>query len=162
MSRPRPSATSLVALALLGVLLGLVGSVVASGRITIGSVLVPWGVALMLVVLPVVVRGCIWQSGSRSAGTAIAAGWLLSTAAVLTFAPGDDVLLPDLPRSWAYIVGGAVLMLVAIVWRLPEGLPELVAAEHVPVDGDVLPGLDVAAPRDLPRADPSGDADGVR
>lgn len=162
MSRPRPSATSLVALALLGVVLGLVGSVVASGRITIGSVLVPWGVALMLVVLPVVVRGCIWQAGTRAAGMAIAGGWLLATAAVLTFAPGDDVLLPDLPRSWAYIVGGAVLMVVAIAWRLPEGLPELVAAEHVPVDGDVLPGLEVGASPDLPRADPSGDADGVR
>lgn len=162
MSRPRPSAASLVALALLGAVLGLVGSVVASGRTTVGSVLVPWGVALMLVVLPVVVRGCIWQAGTRAAGMAIAGGWLLATAAVLTFSPGGDVLLPDLTRSWVYVVGGAVLMLVAVAWPLPEGLPELVAAEHIPVEGDVLPGLDVVGPRDQPLTDPSGDADGVR
>lgn len=162
MTRPRTSIATIVSLVVLGVLIGLVGAVVASARTTIGGVVVPWGTVLMLVVLPVVVRAAVWQSASRAAGMALAAGWFVATGAALTLAPGDDVLLPDSTRTWVYILGGAGLCLIAVMWRLPDGLAELVAAEHDPVEGDVLPGADAGPVPDLPSASPSEDPDGVR
>jgi len=161
-TRPRTPISTIVALAVLGLLLGLVGAVVASARTTVGGVVVPWGTVLMLVVLAVVVRAAVWQAGSRAAGMSLVAGWFLATGAALALAPGDDVLLPDSPRTWVYVLGGALLCLLAIAWRLPEGLAELVAAEREPLDGDVLPGVGTGPIPDLPSASPSGDADGVR
>jgi len=159
--RPRVSAASVAAMAVLGVILGLVGAVVAAGRTTIGSVVVPWGVALMLVAVVVLVRAIVWQSGSKATGLALMAGWLVATGVVLEWAPGGDVLLPDVTRSWVYVVGCTVLGLVAALLPLPDGLAELVAAEqaedveHAPGPGDVLPG----APGLLPPPDAGATGD---
>jgi len=158
--RPRVSATSVVAMAVLGLILGLVGAVVSAGRTTIGSVTVPWGVALMLVAVVVLVRAIVWQSGSKATGLALMAGWLVATGLVLELAPGGDVLIPDVTRSWVYVVGCTVLGLGSALWPLPRGLAELVAeeqqadADHVPGPGDVLPGGPVVPD---PGPGPSGD-----
>jgi hypothetical protein len=150
-------------MAVLGLMLGLVGSVVVAGRTTVGTVTLPWGLVLMLTAVVVLVRAIVWQSGTRATGLALMGGWFAATSAVLVYAPGSDVLLPDLTRSWVYVVGATILGLGAALWPLPAGLADLIAeeqrtVEHVPGPLDVLPGAaGLPVPPDAGPG-PSGDA----
>ena len=35
--------------------------------------------------------------------------------------PGGDVLLPDVPRTWIYLLGTALLLVLAVALPLPRG-----------------------------------------
>lgn len=151
MTTSRANPTTVVLLGFLGVLLGLVGSVVSAARTPVGSVMVPWGVALVVVALGVAVRAALWSTGSRLTAGMLLVGWCLASATVLVVAPGGDVLLPDVPRSYVYLGSAFVVGLGALVWRLPSGHAELLASDHG------------SAPHDLGGAvPPTGDAADVR
>jgi hypothetical protein len=142
-------------MAFLGVLLGLVGSVVSAARTPVGSVMVPWGLVLMVLALGVSVRATLWSTGSRLTAGLLLAGWFVASAAVLLVSPGGDVLLPDIARSYVYLGAAFVLGIIALMWRLPDGHADLLAAQ--------TPGGSFGAESgfgDL--ADPSGDAADVR
>lgn len=161
MSAPREHASTVVLMGFLGVLLGLVGSVVSAARAQVGSVTVPWGLVLAALTLGVAVRAVVWSSGSRLPAIVLLAGWFLATGAVLLISPGGDVLLPDVSRTYVYLGSAFVLGLAAVVWRLPEGHADLLVVEHGhggAVERPLLPGDNV-----LPSySDPSGDAPDVR
>jgi uncharacterized membrane protein YgdD (TMEM256/DUF423 family) len=161
-SASREHASTVVLMGFLGVLLGLVGSVVSAARLQVGSITVPWGAVLAALTLAVALRAVVWSSGTRLPAIVMLAGWFLATGAVLLISPGGDVLLPDVPRTYLYLGAAFVLGLAAVVWRLPDGHAELLEAEHGNRhDGPeqpLLPGDNV-----LPSpSDPSGDAPDVR
>ena len=139
--------TSVVLMGFLGVLLGLVGSVVSAARTSLGPVVVPWGLVLAALTLAVAVRAVVWSTGTRVQGAVLLAGWVVATAAVLLVAPGGDVLLPGITRTYVYLASAFVLGLLALVWPLPDGHAELLETEAALVPGDnVLPAGDLLPP----------------
>ncbi len=147
MNQPAESASTVVLMAFLGVLLGLVGSVVSAARVQVGSVTVPWGLVLAALTLAVAVRAVVWSSRTRLPGALLLVGWVLATSAVLLISPGGDVMLPGVPRSYAYLGSAFVLGLAALVWRLPDGHGDLIASEAALVPGDnVLPSGETPEP----------------
>lgn len=147
MSHPGESASTVVLMGFLGVLLGLVGSVVSAARVQVGSVTVPWGLVLAALTLGVAVRAVVWSSRTRLQGGVLLAGWVVATSVVLLVSPGDDVLLPGIPRSYVYLGSAFVLGLAALVWRLPDGHDDLIASEAALVPGDnILPSAETPEP----------------
>lgn len=161
MSRTRESVSTVVLMAFVGVLLGLIGSVVSAARTPIGSFMLPWGAVLCTATVAVAVRAAVWSSRTRLPGAMLLAGWFVATGAVLLVSPGGDVLLPDIARTYWYLGSAFVLGLVALLWRLPEGHAELVA--H-PGDSDEAeqPSEDELSPAVVLPDEPSGEGSGVR
>ena len=131
-----------------GLFLGVLGVALAAVRTQVHGTFVPWGLVLMLVALPVCVRAAAWFVGSRTGAVAVALGWVAPTMLFASTNPGGDVLLPDLTRTYVYLVGGAVLVLLASVWPLPRGARALVRggvatppAPEQPVGSGDLDGL---------------------
>ena len=155
MTKSRANPTTIVLMGFLGVLLGLIGSVVSAARTPVGSVMVPWGLVLMAVSLGLAVRAALWSTGSRLTAGVLLGGWFVASAVVLVVAPGGDVLLPDVRRSYWYLGLAFVLGLLALVWRLPEGHADLMAEER----GDPLAGPVEGFGDPVP---PTGDAADVR
>ena len=140
-----------VGLAIWGLFLGVLGVGLAAVRTQVNGNFIPWGVALMLVALPVSARAAAWFVGARSGAVAVGLAWVVPTILFSSTNPGGDVLLPDLTRTYVYLIGGAVLVLVACIWPLPRGarafvregvVPQgLVAAETPAAGSEDLGGL---------------------
>jgi len=140
-----------VGLAIWGLFLGVLGVGLAAVRTQVNGSFIPWGVALMLVALPVSARAAAWFVGARSGAVAVGLAWVVPTILFSSTNPGGDVLLPDLTRTYVYLIGGAVLVLVACIWPLPRGarafvregvVPQrLVAAETPAAGSEDLGGL---------------------
>lgn len=111
-----------------GVALGLGGTVFASARVIVRGTTVPWGLVLVLVAVLTCVRGGAWLLGSRRGGALVGLGWVLPTLAFATTNPGGDVLLPDELRTYVYLGGATLLVVLAVALPLPRGTRELVAA----------------------------------
>lgn len=111
-----------------GVALGLVGTVFASARTIVRGATVPWGLVLVLVAVLACVRGGAWLLGSRRGGALVGLGWVLPTLAFATTNPGGDVLLPDELRTYVYLGGATLLVVLAVALPLPRGTRELVEA----------------------------------
>lgn len=161
MSAQREHASTVVLMGFLGILLGLVGSVVSAARVQVGSVTVSWGLVLAALTLAVAVRAVVWSSTTRLPAVVLFVGWVVATGAVLLISPGGDVLLPDVTRTYVYLGSAFGLGLLALVWRLPEGHADLLAYEHAADEAQeqpLLPGDNV-----LPwTAEPSGEGPDVR
>jgi hypothetical protein len=140
-----------VALVVGGLFLGVLGVVLVAVRAPVRGTYVPWGLVLMVVALPVCVRAAAWFVGSRTGALAVALAWVAPTLLFATTNPGGDVLLPDLQRTYVYLVGGSVLTLLACVWPLPSGSRAFVRggpppawiepAAPVPAESDAPDGL---------------------
>jgi hypothetical protein len=96
-----------------GALIGLFGAPAASLRTTIHGVTIPWGVILVVITLGVCVRGASYWMRSKVAGALVTIGWILVTLAYTALSPGGDVILPDITRTYGYLVGGFVVCLLA-------------------------------------------------
>ncbi|MDA8436499.1 MAG: DUF6113 family protein [Actinomycetales bacterium] len=118
-----------------GVVLGLVGTVLTAARAFVRGVTVPWGLVLVLVAVLACVRGAAWLVGSRRGAALVGLGWVLPTLAFATTNPGGDVLLPDVPRTYAYLGGAALIVVLAVALPLPRGTRELVASGRAPGAG---------------------------
>ncbi len=108
-----------------GVFLGAAGAVITAARVVVGTTTVPWGLVLSVLTLALCVRGAAWLAGTRRAAAAVLIGWVVAVLTVATVNPGGDVLLPDLPRTTAFLIAGVALGLLAAVWPLPAGAAEL-------------------------------------
>jgi hypothetical protein len=111
-----------------GIALGLVGTVLAASRTIVRGTTVPWGLVLVLVAVLACVRGAAWLLGSRRGAALVGLGWVLPTLAFATTNPGGDVLLPDVPRTYVYLGGATLLVVLAVALPLPRGTRELVAS----------------------------------
>ena len=165
MTRGRLTITATVGLLVLGLVIGVVGAVVSAARTTVGSVMVPWGLILLLVLLPTFARAVAWSTGTRAAAALFAAGWAVATAAAVIVRPGDDVLFPDGPRATVYVLGGAALLVLAClvpVRRAPE-VPEPLAPEPSALEPSGVatfePAPTAADDAAVPTLDPSGEPD---
>ena len=116
-----PSVLTYVGLLLAGIVLGLFGAVVMASRISVRGVTVPWGLVLSLVTVLACVRGAAWLVGSRRGAALVGLGWVLPTLAFATTNPGGDILLPDLTRTYVYLIGSAVLVVASVALPLPRG-----------------------------------------
>lgn len=110
-----------------GVVAGLFGVALAPLRVTVGSLVVPIGL-LVVVAIPVIARAGAWVVGARLGAGCVAIGWALPTIAFVLAGPGGDVLLPDVTRTWVYLLGTTLLLVLAVSVPLPRGAREL--AEH--------------------------------
>jgi hypothetical protein len=152
---------TLLALAFGGLVLGILGVALASLRTTYAGTSIPWGVLLMLVTVFVCVRGASWLVGTRRGGAAAALGWLAATLLLSTTNPGGDVLLPDLPRTYQYLIGASVLVVLAAVWPLPPGArdiaqqPSLDPTPELPVPDVLGDGQRTVATSGWPSGPPS-------
>ena len=125
----QPSRTlTYVGLLVGGVVLGLIGTVLAAARTVVRGLTVPWGLVLVLVAILACVRGAAWLVGSRRGAALVGLGWVLPTLAFATTNPGGDVLLPDVPRTYAYLGGATLIVVLAAALPLPRGTRELVAS----------------------------------
>ena len=116
-----------------GALLGLFGAPAAALRLTMHGVTVPWGAILAVITLGVCVRGASYWMRSKIAGALATIGWILVTLAYTALLPGGDVLLPDVSRTFGYLIGGFVVCLVATWWPMvkPSDDGTLVSVEDV-------------------------------
>jgi len=133
-----PRVLTFVGLLAGGLVLGLFGTVLASVRTVTHGHTLWWGLALVLVTLLACVRGAAWLVGSRRGAAAVGLGWVLPTIAFSTVNPGGDVLLPDDTRTYVYLVGATLVVVLATALPLPRGARELAAAhrgDHGPDDG---------------------------
>lgn len=107
-----------IAVAVVGLLIGLVGGFVQADRQVAhgpwGAVPVPWGAALVVVVLLVAIRGALWAVRRRSAGWLVFAGWLVGSFVAATASPSGDIAIGCAPgdscvRQWGYLLVAVVL-----------------------------------------------------
>lgn len=93
----------------IGLLVGVVGAFVQAIRTVVAGVTIPWGTAFMLVVLLLVVRGAVEASGSRWAGWATFAGWIVATVVFASEMPWGALVISAGGRQMAYLLGGVIL-----------------------------------------------------
>jgi hypothetical protein len=105
----------------LGVFLGLVGAMLQTFTMRVGSVALPVGAALVLIVTTSVARACAWWAGTRWAAVAFSIGWLGATLMMGTTTPGGDLVLSSGTRQIAYLIVGTMLLSAASGFPL---LPE--------------------------------------
>ncbi|CAB4925638.1 unannotated protein [freshwater metagenome] len=130
MSRPRrPRAAAVVGLLLGGLVLGLFSAVVLPAREEVHGVMIPWGAVLVLVGVGVCARAGAWLTATRRGAALVGCGWLVGALAIATVAPGGDVVLPDTMRTSIFLVGGALLAIIATAWPLPAGVVDLIEAQ---------------------------------
>lgn len=131
---PEPSSPYVVPTPLAHVLLFVVGVVtalfgVALAPVRVGGALVPVGLAVV-VVIPVIARAAAWLTGRRLGAGLVALGWAVPTIAFVLAGPGGDVLLPDVTRTWIYLLATTALLVLAIAVPLPRGARELAEARR--------------------------------
>ena len=124
-----PRVLTYVGLVAGGLVLGFFGTVLASVRTITHGHTIWWGVGLVLLAILTCVRGAAWLVGSRRGAALVGLGWVLPTLAFTTTNPGGDVLLPDDTRTYVYLVGATVVIVLATALPLPRGARAL-AAEH--------------------------------
>ena len=93
-------------------------------RLRLGGVALPVGL-LVVLAIPVLARAGAWVLGARLGAGCVALGWALPTIAFVLAGPGGDVLLPDVTRTWIYLLGTALLLVLAVALPLPRGAREL-------------------------------------
>jgi hypothetical protein len=131
---PEPASPYVVPTTLAHVLLFVVGVVtalfgVALAPVRVGGALAPVGLAVV-VVIPVIARAAAWLTGRRLGAGLVAVGWAVPTIAFVLAGPGGDVLLPDVTRTWVYLLATTALLVLAIAVPLPRGARELAEARR--------------------------------
>ena len=118
---------------LAGALIGLFGAPTAALRSSVNGMTIPWGAIVAVVTLGVCVRGASYWMRSKVAGALMTIGWIVVTLAYTVLLPGGDVLLPDVPRTYGYLVGGFIVCLIATWWPMmkPSDEGTLVSVEDV-------------------------------
>jgi hypothetical protein len=104
-----------------GVVLGLFGTVLMAARVTVRGTVVPWGLILSVLAVLACVRGAAWLVGSRRGAALVGLGWVLPTLAFATTNPGGDILLPDVTRTYVYLLGSALVVVLGVALPLPRG-----------------------------------------
>ncbi|MCU0284355.1 MAG: DUF6113 family protein [Candidatus Nanopelagicales bacterium] len=122
----------LLAVAMVGLLIGLVGGVGQWWTLDVAGVGLPVGALLGIVTAALVVRACAWWVGSRAGAIASATGWLAATLMLGTTSASGDLILSSGTRQVAYLIVGSMVLAACCGFPLlpDEDAPE--AAEGVP------------------------------
>jgi hypothetical protein len=145
-----PSVLTYAGLLLGGIVLGLFGTVLMAARVTVRGVVVPWGLILSMLAVIACVRGAAWLVGSRRGAALVGLGWVLPTLAFTTANPGGDILLPDVPRTYVYLIGSALVVVLAVALPLPRGAAAAAADSraHGTVDASAQAPDDAPEPQE--------------
>ncbi len=92
-----------------GLLVGVIGAFLQAVRTVVAGVTIPWGTALMLIVLLLIVRGAVEVAGSRWAGWAAFAGWIVATVVFASEMPWGALVISAGGRQMTYLLGGVIL-----------------------------------------------------
>jgi hypothetical protein len=109
-----------LALLLLGVMVGVFTAILQAQRIQVGQVWVPTGVVLALAVLVPIARAAAWWLRSRWGAACLGLGWLVATLTLGTSASRGDLILDSGPRQISYLVIGSVLLAACATFPLLE------------------------------------------
>jgi hypothetical protein len=119
-----------------GLVIGVTGAFLQAERFVLsgpwGPVVVPWGVAVVWVVLLLAVRGGAWAIYSRWGAWSVTLGWLVGTVAMSAESPSGDLALSGGGRQMTYLLGGLILASVAAT--LP--VPRRGGSRHRDISGD--------------------------
>ena len=74
-----------------------------------GTVVVPWGAVLAVVVLLSLIRGAVWALRTLVGGWLVLGGWLVATLWAASASPSGDLAISAGGRQWAYVLGGVIL-----------------------------------------------------
>lgn len=102
-----------------GLAVGAITAFTQAHRFVIGTVALPWGVVVSLIILLIVIRGATWLSLSRAGGWMVFIGWLVATVALSLETPSGDVAISGGNRQLAYLIIGAVAGAAAAALPLP-------------------------------------------
>lgn len=119
---------------LVGVLVGIIGGFVQAQRFQLGSIVIPWGAVLVMIVTVIVVRGGAWLAMSRWGGWATFLGWLGATILMSSELPDGSVALSGGGRQMFYLIAGVVLG--AAMASLPVPLRGIGAREPATPSGE--------------------------
>lgn len=92
-----------------GILLGAVGAFLQGSRLLVGGVTVPWGMALSLIALVVLVRAAVDLTGTRWGGWILLLAWIAVTVAFAAELPSGDLVISAGGRQMAYLLGGVIV-----------------------------------------------------
>ncbi|MDA3022102.1 MAG: DUF6113 family protein [Actinomycetota bacterium] len=114
----------LAALFVIGLATGLLGAFVQANRLVTtwpwGQLVVPWGVALVVLLLLILIRGGAWLVRSRLGAWAVLTGWLSGTILMSTQSPSGDLALAGGTQQWVYLLGGVILGSAAATFPVIE------------------------------------------
>lgn len=103
----------LLALALAGLGIGIVGGFVQADRAVVespwGLMVIPWGVVVVLAVLVIAIRGAAWVMRSRWGAWVLFIGWIAGTVLMAGESPSGDTTISAGGRQWAYLLIGVIL-----------------------------------------------------
>lgn len=120
------------ALLVLGLFLGFIGAAIQTYQAALGSVQLPAGAVLVLVVVVLVARAGAWWQGSRLGAVAFSVGWVAATLVMGSETSAGDLLLTGGTRQLAYLIGGTTLLAAACGFPLlPDDGPEPVGADSL-------------------------------
>ena len=107
-----------------GFVFGLVGAFMQAYRVVFvwngNTVVVPWGVVVMLVFLFALVRGAAWLIRTRWAGASLFVGWIVATLVMAVESSSGDLALSGGGRQMAYLFAGAVIGAASATFPLRE------------------------------------------
>jgi hypothetical protein len=92
-----------------GILIGSVGAFLQGARFIAGGVTIPWGMALVLLALVVLVRAAVDLTSSRWGGWILLLAWIAVTVAFAAELPSGDLVISAGGRQMAYLLGGVIV-----------------------------------------------------
>ena len=107
------SSLLLVGFVLMGLAIGITGAFIQAHRsvfpISDFVVIVPWGTALLLVIIVTLTRIATLAVGTRWAGWLFFTGWLAATVLLAAESPSGDLAISSGARQVVYLFSGIVL-----------------------------------------------------
>lgn len=120
---PAPRSLLELALALIaGTVVGVLGSY--AQQYVLGSARVPAGAALGVLLLAAAAVAVHLGLSARLGGAALALGWFVAVTLASSRRREGDVLVPSDTRGWSFLLGGVLVLGVAValpLWRAPTG-----------------------------------------
>lgn len=103
----------LVAFALMGALIGIMGAFTQAQRVIVTAfdvvLIVPWGMILMLVLLVVLTRLATVATQTRWGAWLFFTGWLAATILLAAESPSGDLAVSSGGRQLVYLFGGVIV-----------------------------------------------------
>lgn len=106
-----------------GFVFGVIGAFVQADRIVIegdSTIVIPWGVVVVLLALVAVIRGGAWLVRARLGGAMVFIGWIAATLLLAVESPSGDLALSSGGRQMAYLLIGAILGAGAATFPIRE------------------------------------------
>lgn len=106
-----------------GFVFGVIGAFVQADRLVIegdSTIVIPWGVVVVLLALVAVIRGGAWLVRARLGGAMVFIGWIAATLLLAVESSSGDLALSSGGRQLAYLLIGAILGAGAATFPIRE------------------------------------------